>query len=797
MDLSSRSPPHDGQEPRPQSLGNDGATSSNRPTVPQSHGTSTPAQKRADALAGENSGFNVHQDICDFGLMELLQDASHSDYEGVWKFATPRTPALRATAGELATMIAADLEARLSKAAVDKSRRSHPWIKADINDQLDAWAMDILDWTGFSAPATGADSEPGFKLKPTPLAAESIGPCYATFLLFVAHRVKAYAGERAAAGDLKPEDCRLILPMANEDCDDENPDDEYSNDEDSANEDFKIKVRVVANMYDVNELNDLARTACAMLPLSSSVESQPAPEPHLVVANAEIASSQHEFGAAVHRLANDAKALYFTQHNRRFAWGLTICCRTVRAYVYGPDAIWVSGDIDITSAAGRQTLISLLVDWSLSSVDCLGFDPSIRYALDNDAVGPYFEIDVHEKNKRTGKLASRTYYSKRCVVAAASLTGRHSRYFAASTSLETMDNPTVLVKDAWVPLSSDHSGKVPDEGSTLDVLHAAFDDTSEFKDKFPQLVSSGPVYLRRRGRFVQDKTATIFAGLPSGPPQASAASGSDAQGSIDRQHKRTVMHWAGNMISAATNPNHVIIAIVDAMAALNAAYDKCKILHCNISDRAILIRETADGVSGVLMELDYATCANPRAGIANCELPELVMFRPILSLVRPDLPRTILDAFESLLYLICYLGTCGVTQAERAAFDEARLLDLPIKLWSTRDTENMGCAKSLYMDSLSTFANSIARYMHPGLLRDLATDLHTVLFTHIRRSGAYVRDISPLEVIKYDPPIYHNTFVSSTVAMLLSTLAMYRDKARGANVSSAVHREVPPPSTDL
>ncbi|KAJ2450830.1 hypothetical protein GGF42_004400 [Coemansia sp. RSA 2424] len=233
------------------------------------------------------------------------------------------------------------------------------------------------------------------------------------------------------------------------------------------------------------------------------------------------------------------------------------------------------------------------------------------------------------------------------------------------------------------------------------------------------------------------------------------------------------------------------------MIALNAAYDKCKILHCNISDRAILIRETADGVSGVLTELDYATCTDPRAGTANCELPELVMFRPILSLVRPDLPRMILDAFESLLYLICYLGTCGVTQAERAAFDEATLLDLPIKLWSTRDTENMGCAKSLYMDSLSTFANSIARYMHPGLLRDLATDLHTVLSTHIRRSGDYVRGNALLEAIKYNPPIYHNTFVSSTVSMLLSILAMYKYKAWGANVSSAVHREVPPPIAGL
>ncbi|KAJ2497196.1 hypothetical protein IWW47_003659 [Coemansia sp. RSA 2052] len=285
MDLSSRSPPHDEREPRSQSLSNDSATISNYPTVLQSRGTSTPAQKRADALAGENSGFNVHQDINNTGLRGLLRKVSHSDCEAVWKLATPRTPTLRATAGELATMIAADLEARLSKAAVDESRRSHPWIKADINDQLDAWAMDILDWTGFSGSATSVNSQHIYDLEL--LYAATIGPCYMSFLLFVAHHVKAYAGERAAAGELKPEDCRLMLPIVSKDI--------YT-------EDFS----------DVGYPRDLVHIACGLFPLSSGVESQAAPEPHLVVASAEIASSQHEFEAAVHRLANDAKALYFT-----------------------------------------------------------------------------------------------------------------------------------------------------------------------------------------------------------------------------------------------------------------------------------------------------------------------------------------------------------------------------------------------------------------------------------------------------------------------------------------------------
>ncbi|KAJ1665320.1 hypothetical protein GGF38_002990, partial [Coemansia sp. RSA 25] len=343
--------------------------------------------------------------------------------------------------------------------------------------------------------------------------------------------------EKVAAGDLKPEDCRLILPVASEEA------------EDLRRIDF-----------------DSDCVTCGMLPLNSSVaEIQAAAAPHLVVADAEIVAVSDDHADAELRL--------------------TVSCRTIRAYAFGFDAIWSSSDMNMSSASGRKALVSLLVDWSLCSVDCLGFDPSIRYALGSDAGHLHFEIDVHEKDKRTGKVASRTYYSNRCVgVAAASLTGRHARYFAASASPKTMSDPTVLIKDMWVPLRSDCSGDTHDESPILNVLHAAFDDNSEFKDKFPRLVSSGPVYLRHGDKLISDTTATAFAALPSAFPQATAASGGDAQSSSGRQHKRTVMQWAGNVISAANNVSQLIIAIADAMELHNAAYVNREVIHGNITD---------------------------------------------------------------------------------------------------------------------------------------------------------------------------------------------------------------------
>ncbi|KAJ2744721.1 hypothetical protein GGI20_002736 [Coemansia sp. BCRC 34301] len=181
--------------------------------------------------------------------------------------------------------------------------------------------------------------------------------------------------------------------------------------------------------------------------------------------------------------------------------------------------------MSIINADGRQAFISLLVDWSLCSVDCLGFGPSIRYALGSSADRLHFEIDVHEKSASTGEVASHTYYSNRCFgVAPASFTGRLTRYFAASANAETMGDPTVLIKDTWVPLGSDTLGK----DAVLDVLHAAFNKDSELRNSFPQFVSAGPVYVCKGDSLVKDTTATAFAGLPTTSMGETATSSGDS-----------------------------------------------------------------------------------------------------------------------------------------------------------------------------------------------------------------------------------------------------------------------------
>ncbi|KAJ2907412.1 hypothetical protein GGI21_003914, partial [Coemansia aciculifera] len=466
VDPSSSSAQTSGWEASQQDPSSSNSATPNDQADPQCPGISTPELMQADGLLGCNNDYDINEATIDDDIDKLYREVSRGNCNAVWSFAFPRTLDLCLAASELTAAVALDLEARLLTAAIDKWHyRYMPWKQELSGDQLSMWANSILAWTGCSASAISASSGAIIDKRPLQYGAESAVLYLESLLLFVAHHVKAYPGQHASM-PLRPEDCQLILPITKE------------------------VVEEPKRYLGVRDPKDLVRVTCGIFPLSFKIERQAPPAHHLVVANAEIAASQAEFDAAVRCLARDTKELYFSQHNRRFAWGLTVCCHIVRAYVYGSDTIWISSDMDVTSTAGRQALISLLVDWSLCSVDCLGFDPGVRYAFDAVS-GLHLEIDVHEKNASTGEVARRTYFSNKCVVAADGLTGCHTRHFAASASIEAMDEPAFLIKDVWLPLNSNGSG----ERLVSNTLHYTLGRDSKLMDKLPQLVSTGPVYL--------------------------------------------------------------------------------------------------------------------------------------------------------------------------------------------------------------------------------------------------------------------------------------------------------------
>ncbi|KAJ2859507.1 hypothetical protein GGH94_006071 [Coemansia aciculifera] len=451
--------------------------------------------------------------------------------------------------------------------------------------------------------------------------------------------------------------------------------------------------------------------------------------------------------------------------------------------------------MDISSAKGRRAFISLLVDWSLCSVDRLVFDPSIRYVVDGSVGGPYLEIDVHEMDESTGKVEPHTYYSQRCLGAADRLFGRHARYFAASTSRKSMDRPTFLIKDVWTTPGSGSAGDTH-RSSFLNVVHAEFDKSSEFSSSFSRLVSSGPVYINRGDTLVADSTATAFARLPN-TTQGATKGSNNAQGSSGtcvRQHRRTVTKWTGNMISAADNQSQVVVAVADAMVALNAAYAKCKILHGNISDRAILLQQTVDGIKGVLADFDYASYAGDSAGAI--EVPELMLFQLIRCLENPGAVRTPLDDPESLFYLVCWLDTFGVNQEQRTDYVTKYTVRctpryeprLPILRWNQGSADDIAEYKRSHMANIDIFDEDILSNMRHGSLRRLAADMSMALFTHPGCSGTKpvsnlrpaAHGVAPPLGGECDPLILRNAFENEIIVNLLEVLVKHRSAALAA-----------------
>ncbi|KAJ2457985.1 hypothetical protein GGF42_002354 [Coemansia sp. RSA 2424] len=210
------------------------------------------------------------------------------------------------------------------------------------------------------------------------------------------------------------------------------------------------------------------------------------------------------------------------------------------------------------------------------------------------------------------------------------------------------------------------------------------------------------------------------------------------------------------------------------MEAHNAAYLNCGILHGNITDRAIMIRDTAGGVAGVLTGFDNATYVSEKAGTANRELPEHMLFRSILSLECAEAPRTRLDDWESLLYVICWLGTYGMNQAERDTIAESPPSYLSIDQWSSRNAKTAASEKRRCMDNTDSFYGDIVGKMRRDPLRSFAIKLYKALFLHEGCSGAYRRYDRHFKVCGPDPLVLRNEFEDQIVTKLLLVVAKHR-----------------------
>ncbi|KAJ2549836.1 hypothetical protein GGH95_006173 [Coemansia sp. RSA 1836] len=152
-----------------------------------------------------------------------------------------------------------------------------------------------------------------------------------------------------------------------------------------------------------------------------------------------------------------------------------------------------------------------------------------------------------------------------------------------------------------------------------------------------------------------------------------------------------------------------------------------------------------------------------------------MMLRSILSLKCAEAPRTRLDDWESLLYLVICLGTYGINDNERRAFFAVRRADLPIAGWNSISGVTAEDAKRYNMNSAHAFNARIGSTMTNEPLRRLAADMHRALFLHPGCRGTIPYRTN--EGLPVDPLVLRNNFEGAIVAELLRVLAEHRQDA--------------------
>ncbi|KAJ1850844.1 hypothetical protein LPJ76_006327, partial [Coemansia sp. RSA 638] len=375
----------------------------------------------------------------------------------------------------------------------------------------------------------------------------------------------------------------------------------------------------------------------------------------MMVAVKQFAQEQHR---AYRYLAYRTCKLFTTQPNRRFAWGLTVCATTVRACLFVHDKVLSSEAMDVSTSDGRKTFVTLLTNWSMCESWQLGYDPTIRY----DADLKHWGIDVYNG----GTQLTRSYICENICCNAYSTFGRHTRCFVAHekpTDLaraSDQDFPKVLIKDAWARPISPGSDIVCDEVAYLREIRDALADNNTLDGTYPLLEAGGVVQITCPNGVADDNTQLMLKDIDENTRAKVPA----------RIHRRIVMSPVGEPIHNLKSIDELIVVVGDVMAAHTAIAKRCGLLHRDLSVNNIMFHRDKDGVRGMLIDFDNACRITD---MEKTEQPDCVGTLPFMSIGNLELSnvkRTILDDWESLIYILCWLA-----QPEVPAPSDTQFLD--------------------------------------------------------------------------------------------------------------------------
>ncbi|KAJ2752148.1 hypothetical protein H4S06_003988 [Coemansia sp. BCRC 34490] len=399
-----------------------------------------------------------------------------------------------------------------------------------------------------------------------------------------------------------------------------------------------------------------------------------------------------------------SRHMFVNQHDRRFVWGLTVCGTVFRVCLLGFKRMVSSAPIDVATSDGRETLVGWLANMSLCERDRLGYDPTLNY----NAQDRRWEIKIYDDSADTHK----TFEIVSCLRVSDHVCGRHTRCFRCkeiipSGDADTDSNPAepreVLVKRAWAIASRDSDDKSRDEVSLLREIKSTLADSKELEGKYLTLLAGGIVRITDEyGEVFDDTVDTAFAGLETETLEALGF----------RVQKSMAMTPIGQDIRRCKSVNELIVAAADVMEVHSAIQKQCNILHRDISINNILINRNgpAGKACGMLIDFDCALrIDNITDHKARSEMTGTFPFMSINNLEASNVMRTELDDWESIIYVLCWLGTFGVNTDDEKTHQRLDYSSLDILRWRNGMDKVVANAKRNHMGSLANFVSNVPR----------------------------------------------------------------------------------------
>ncbi|KAJ2801040.1 hypothetical protein H4R20_003832 [Coemansia guatemalensis] len=262
-------------------------------------------------------------------------------------------------------------------------------------------------------------------------------------------------------------------------------------------------------------------------------------------------------------------------------------------------------------------------------------------------------------------------------------------------------------------------------------------------------------------------------------------------------HGRHTLAPIGMPLRTVTSAPELIRVLYDAMRAHSAISERCRILHRDISENNILAVQRDDGsIHGVLIDFDSAVDVSAQRMAARPERTGTLSFMSIANLEKLPIERTVLDDWESLLYLICVISFYGVGNDATASFE----LGHPMLMWTEGEPSVIGHAKRGHLDTENTFMDDVlTHFKHQDgyeHLYDMAIDLYSCLFANealkdipnnvchgarIKRIRVGTNKRGRAEYLYVDPFAERVNFASDIARDLLDVLARATETANSAD----------------